>query len=290
MLPFRRPTGAAGQPAIRPAVPADEPRMLHLLDDAAWRHQHLDWISPLQFLGERPFFGAFDGENMVACFGCPPERPGVAWIRLFAATRQVGLSEAWSWLWEAAQPEARHCGIRKVAALSARSWMTRLLRQAGFTSQDEVVFLERKGPPPARHPLSFGRIRPATAADLSPIAELDWRAFPLPWQLSLRSLEAAMQQATLSTVVEVEGRIVAYQLTTFSPHSFHLSRLATQPELKGRGLSRALTTDAMGSVGDSPRQVWSVNTQSGNTAALGLYRSLGFQETGLRYPVYALDL
>ena len=264
--------------------------MLHLLDDAAWRHQHLDWISPLQFLGESPFLAAFDGEDIVACLGCPPERPGVAWIRLFAANRQVGLSEAWSLLWQAAQREARRCGIRQVAALSARSWMTRILRQAGFTTQDDVVFLERKGPPPARHTLPFGRIRPATAADLSPIAELDWQAFALPWQLSLRSLEAAMQQATLSTVVEVEGRVVAYQLTTVSPHSFHLSRLATLPELKGRGLSRALTTDAMGSVDDSPRQVWSVNTQAGNTAALGLYKSLGFQVTGLRYPVYALDL
>ncbi len=283
-------SGPAARPSVRPTRREDRGALERLIDSARWRHLHLDWLDPLALLNESPFMLLAAGRQPVACLGCPPDLPRRAWIRVFAASGAVDLSEAWDLLWEATLPAARTCDLVALDVLQTGAWMIPLLRQARFETSDQVVFLERSGPPPLASLPNVGTIRRVSLRDLAQLVALDEQAFPDAWRVSLRSAEAACRTAAYASVLVHDGRLLGYQITSISPYSAHLSRLAVAPDSVRRGLGAALTLDAMHVIWPQRPLRWTVNTQAGNSAALQLYRRLGFQETGLRYPIHTRRL
>jgi len=133
-------------------------------------------------------------------------------------------------------------------------------------------------------------IRGMLQYDLPAVAAVDAAAFEPLWQNSLPSLERAYPQAVLATVVEADGRVLGYQLSTRNPLGAHLARLAVLPGLQGRGLGRALVADLIQQAEWHGMFHLSVNTQSDNSASLRLYKRIGFRETGERYPVYQIPV
>ena len=126
--------------------------------------------------------------------------------------------------------------------------------------------------------------------DLPAVAEVDAAAFDPLWQNSLPSLERAYPQAVLATVIEANGQVLGYQLSTRNPLGAHLARLAVRPELQGFGLGRALIADLIQQADRHAMYRLTVNTQSDNAASLALYKKTGFRETGERFPVYQLQI
>jgi ribosomal protein S18 acetylase RimI-like enzyme len=129
-------------------------------------------------------------------------------------------------------------------------------------------------------------IRTMFQYDLPAVAGLDMAAFDPLWQNSLQSLELAYPQAALATVVEAEGRLLGYQISTRNPLGAHLARLAVLPAFQGRGVGRALVSDLVQKAERLGMYRLTVNTQSDNAASLALYKKIGFRETGERYTVY----
>ena len=73
--------------------------------------------------------------------------------------------------------------------------------------------------------------------------------------------------------------MVGYAITGRGAGQGFLQRLATDPDLYGRGVGSALVVDALQwSARRRARRVL-VNTQRENTRALDLYRRLGFEPT-----------
>jgi ribosomal protein S18 acetylase RimI-like enzyme len=70
-------------------------------------------------------------------------------------------------------------------------------------------------------------------------------------------------------------------------HHSYLQRLAVDPALHGRGIGSALTMDALRWARRHRCDSMLVNTHVENSAALGLYRSLGFEE--LAYGLAVLE-
>jgi ribosomal-protein-alanine N-acetyltransferase len=115
---------------------------------------------------------------------------------------------------------------------------------------------------------------------------VDAAAFEPLWHNSLKALSKAFEQASYASVVEVESRVIAYQLSTGGAFGAHLARLAVMPEEQGHGVGRALVEELILHMQKSGGSRVTVNTQSNNAASLALYSRLGFRRTGEQYPVY----
>jgi [ribosomal protein S18]-alanine N-acetyltransferase len=132
-------------------------------------------------------------------------------------------------------------------------------------------------------------IRPMNFDDLSFVEEIDTSSFGSVWQNSQVSLELAFRQAAVATVVEREGQLVAYQISTPTPMGGHLARLAVHPGFQGLGIGYALVRDMLSQFERRGAQCVSVNTQQDNYVSLSLYEKAGFRRTGEEYPVFQCD-
>jgi [ribosomal protein S18]-alanine N-acetyltransferase len=276
---------------LRPAVLTDQRQVANLMQTSQQIHRHLDWRYPLDWLGASPFYVLETQGQLSAALACPPDPPQIAWVRLFVNSGKVDLEAAWGMLWEAARRELARTGNFLTAAIALQDWYAALLAASGFTSHQSIVMLAREDQIPAGTSLpSNASIRKMMQFDLPKVAEVDACAFALLWQNSLASMELAYLQSALATVVELNGQIVGYQLSTRNPFGTHLARLAVLPELQGKGLGRALVADLIQETGQHGLSRLTVNTQSDNAASLALYKNIGFRETGERFPVYQLQV
>jgi len=275
---------------VRPAELKDHQRLSNLIFFETRSHRHLDWRSPLEWLGDRYFWAMEEGSQLTAALACPEETDGLAWVRLFVHTGYWSPENAWSLLWDAARHEIAHQGGATVAAIAQHSWFGRLLEMSGFENRQDIVMLEWQYQPWASREAQGIRIRKMEEADLPRVTEVDRESFGLLWHNSLETLRRAFSQSLLATVAVDEKGIVGYQLTTGTGARAHLARLAVDPELQGRGVGTALLGNLFGQLVRSGYLKLSVNTQSDNQTSLGLYKRMGFIRTGESYPVYTFDV
>jgi ribosomal protein S18 acetylase RimI-like enzyme len=287
---FKSMTSSANN-RMRSAVLTDRQQIASLLHVSPYIHRHLDWRHPLDWLGSPPFLVLENRGQVISALACPPDPPQIAWVRLFATSGMISLEESWQTLWDAARLELAGKGRFMAAAIVLQEWYKSLLLASGFSSRQSIVMLECEGQVPVEGSLMAGlSIRTMLPYDLPAVAEVDASAFDLLWQNSLPSLEQAYPQAALATVVEADGQLLGYQLSTRNPYGIHLARLAVRPEMQGRGVGRALIADLIRQAEQRGFYHLTVNTQSDNAASLALYKKTGFYETGERFPVYQLEI
>ncbi len=273
--------------SVRTANEADRHQLANLFHFETHVHRHLDWRAPLDWIGHQPYLVAERNNRIIAALICPPDPPGVAWIRLFAASSQYNVSDAWEALWPAAQAELSGNPDIGFGAIPLQQWFRTLLENSGFYhSGDVVLMLWQHGSPLPKPNEALPSIRPMNFDDLPSIASVDAAAFEPIWQNSLESLELAFRQAAVATVVEDGEDIVAYQISTASPMGGHLARLAVHPRMQGRGIGYALVYDMLDQFERRGALRVSVNTQENNRTSLYVYEKAGFRRTGENYPVY----
>ena len=279
---------------VRPANLEDHQKLSSLIYFETHLHRHLDWRSPLEWLGD-PFFWALDdGRQISAALACPKEVEDIAWVRLFVFAGSWSAGNAWNALWPSAVEDIGYAGGARVAVIAMQNWFQRILMDGGFKSHQRIVMLEWHGS--ASPPWSPGsateeiRIRQMNEADLAAIQSVDAASFDPLWQNSLETLRRAFSQSLLAVVAETRAGIVGYQISTGSGQRAHLARLAVHPAWQGRGVGRALLKDLFSKLVNNGIYKLSVNTQSDNVASLGLYQQLGFVRTGEQYPVYVFDV
>jgi len=279
--------------SLRPAIEEDRSRLANLLHFETHVHRHLDWRRPLDWLGSAPFFVTESAGRLSAALACPPDPPGVAWVRLFAAITRLDTAEAWSALWPAALDQLSELKAQQAAAIPLQDWFRNLLAKSDFEYTHNVVVLEWKtkaGMQTNGHSNDLPTIRLMTEKDLAGVHQVDTAAFAPLWQNSLNALTLAFKQAGLATLVEEKGNVIAYQISTQSSQGLHLARLATHPNAQGRGWALNLVKDLQSKLLNRGAFLLSVNTQDNNIPSLNLYKKLGFILTGEKFPVYQQQL
>lgn len=275
---------------VRPAEPSDRQQLSNLIFFESRLHRHLDWRSPLEWLGD-PFYWALDeGGHITAALACPTEAARIAWVRLFVSTGRWSGENAWSLLWSAARQEIARAGGAKVAAIAIQPWFQDILAASGFENRQQIVLLEWRYTPTAAYQVNEVRIRRMTEADLPAVEKTDSASFDPLWQNPLETLRRAFGQSLYTTVAENEVGIIGYQLSTGSGQRAHLARLAVHPAAQGKGAGRALLSDLFRYLTYAGVTRLSVNTQSDNQVSLSLYQRMGFVRTGEQYPVYTFDV
>jgi ribosomal protein S18 acetylase RimI-like enzyme len=278
---------------VRPADLSDHQQLSNLIFFESRLHRHLDWRSPLEWLGA-PFYWALDeGGQITAALACPTEAARIAWIRLFVHTGRWSAENAWNLLWSTARLEIAQAGGAKVAAIAIQPWFQDILAGSGFENRQQIVLLEWHGfgSQPATGPVERGiRIRRMTEADIPNVEKTDAASFDPLWHNPLDTLHRALGQALYATVAESESGIIGYQLSTGGGQRAHLARLAVHPAMQGKGAGRALLSDLFRYLTYAGIPRLSVNTQSDNNVSLSLYQRMGFVRTGEQYPVYTFDV
>jgi ribosomal-protein-alanine N-acetyltransferase len=280
-----------GELHIRQAQPGDLPVLSSYLNFQPRIHRHLDWKSPLDWLGAQPYLLAYHDSRLEAVLACPPDPPHVAWVRLFACAPDIPIANAWiPLLDEAVSMLSGSTGI-SLEALALHQWFEGLLIKSGFEIRQRIVVLEWEGqlpPPQALPPDLF--IRPMQKEDLPEVAEVDAGAFESIWQNSLGALQLAFAQSSHCTVAVWDGRVIGYQISTSFPFSGHLARLAVRPEYQRMRIAYGLVHDLLARF--KQQGIWrtTVNTQDTNLASISLYEKTGFRRTGEEFAVYEIPL
>jgi ribosomal protein S18 acetylase RimI-like enzyme len=268
-------------------VRADYGSIANLIHFQAHLHRHLDWVNPLDWIGSSPYLVVEIEGRVTAALGCPPDPPQVAWVRLFVCSDAIPLQMAWDVLWKAARNDLTSRGHIMAAAILLQDWFQDLLQTSGFQIHQQIVMLTRESRElPETTAMQGIKIRSLMHYDLPAVAETDAAAFDLLWQNSLTTLNHAYPQAAWATVAESDQGILGYQMSTRNPLGGHLARLAVRHEARSRGVGYALVADLIHKMAGQGLHHLTVNTQSDNQASLSLYRKVGFNETGDRYPVF----
>ena len=275
---------------VRTADLNDHQQLSNLIFFETRLHRHLDWRSPLEWLGA-PFYWALEEHgHITAALACPTEVDAVAWVRLFVYTGGWSPQDAWALLWAAAREAIIQAGGATVAAIAMQPWFGKVLAASGFENRQQIVMLEWQSQPWASIEAEGFQIRRMTHADLAQVTKADNASFDPLWHNSFETLQRAFSQAFFATVAESSAGIIGYQLTSGHGQRAHLARLAVHPSMQGQGVGRALLSDLFGSLISTGTTRLSVNTQSDNHISLRLYTTMGFQRTGEEYPVYTVTV
>ena len=276
---------------VRPATPGDHDQISHLLNNGSFVHRHLDWRTPLEWIGFQPYLVIEQNGQIRSVLACPPDPPLIGWVRVFATDGVFSAEHAWNILWENVLRVAETKLDSKVAVIVLQDWLQEILVKSGFACHQEIVMLTWRGKkiPVVNLPGEF-RIREMVEDDLARVAELDTIAFDPLWQNTSSALLKAFRQAALATTVEANGVIAGYQISTKNLLGGHLARLAVHPAMQGKGLGFSLVADMIQKLNRIGVINITVNTQSDNLTSLSLYKRIGFRETGDRYPVFTYEV
>jgi ribosomal protein S18 acetylase RimI-like enzyme len=194
-------------------------------------------------------------------------------------------------LWESLLPELRTLGVRTVALLMIRNWISSYVSPLGFHFVEEIITFRRPQLEisPDTPPAGLA-IRLTQPEDLAAILDMDNRAFVPPWQMEREELRQAERISAACTVAELDGKLVGYQLSTLYFDGSHLARLAVVPEAQGIGVARTLLIDLLRRFARRGVYSMTVNTQSSNTRSQRLYTGFGFERTGYDLPVWMVEI
>jgi ribosomal-protein-alanine N-acetyltransferase len=218
-----------------------------------------------------------------------PDRLGVAWLHLFAASAPPGYRMAWIPLWNHAKHVLAETHLSSVWAMTAHTWLIELLLENGFSGCGRVIAFSRQ----AYHPLPENAdefsITPMLEADLPSVEELDHLAFIPPWQMDTDALRETLDRSLLAVVHRTGNRVTGYLMAGAAPQGMHITRVAVHPEHQRQGIGRALLVRLLRFGRRRGALRITVNTQSDNPRSQQLYRSLGFSEMGESVPVFRYD-
>jgi ribosomal protein S18 acetylase RimI-like enzyme len=206
---------------VRLMTAADLPLALRLQQQAGWNQTEADWLRLLELQPDGCFVAELDGRpagTTIACIFGP-----VAWIAMVLVDtplRRRGVAtnllvHALEFLDERGLPTVR---------LDATPLGQPLYEKLGFTVQ--FTLSRYTGPAPAVEPTSS--VRPATAADMDRVAELDRDVTGTPRRPLLKRL--FREQPDDFCVVEDEGRLLGYAVARPGKIAVQIGPCVSVPE------------------------------------------------------------
>lgn len=130
------------------------------------------------------------------------------------------------------------------------------------------------------------KARPASSADLEAVLAIQRSRPALPrWNRDHFEAELASPRS-LVTVVEDEGRVLAFCVCLLVPPEAQLLMIAVIPERAGAGVGGFLLKAVLEDLRLRFFRTITLEVSGANLPALGLYRSFGFVEVGRRSGYY----
>ena len=126
-------------------------------------------------------------------------------------------------------------------------------------------------------------LRRMKAGDLPSVMEIDALSLPRPWSAAIWRGELGSPYG-LYLVIEDKGEVSGHIGVRHILGELHITTIAVRPEYRRRGQARALIGAALAAYPKASHVHLEVRPT--NAAAIALYESLGFRETGRRPRYY----
>ena len=134
-------------------------------------------------------------------------------------------------------------------------------------------------------------LRRMTLDDLDAVMVIEDVAFKTPWSRELFRRELGHEWSTILIAEELAadggGRVRGFVIYWVVHDEVHVLNIATDPGCRRRGVARELLCDVMSRGVKGGARLATLEVRRTNDAALGLYRTLGFRQVGVRQKYYA---
>lgn len=129
-------------------------------------------------------------------------------------------------------------------------------------------------------------IAPATPADIDAVTQLESVAFADPW--TRQAFEAALKErhARFRVARSPDGSVVGYLIAWFVFDEAEIANVAVVPTARRRGIARALLEAILAEARTSHVARVFLEVRESNSAARGLYGSMGFMPIARRPRYY----
>jgi [ribosomal protein S18]-alanine N-acetyltransferase len=128
-------------------------------------------------------------------------------------------------------------------------------------------------------------VRRARSADLEGILAVE-RTNPVPWSRQLFAKE--LDRSEGATLVAVEAEIITgFIAVAGQGDAWHVLNLTVHPSHRRRGLGGTLVDAAVSILHGRPYDRYTLEVRVSNDAAIRLYRSRGFGDSGVRPRYYS---
>ena len=128
------------------------------------------------------------------------------------------------------------------------------------------------------------QLRAMRPADLKSVAEVERSCYRFPWTIGI--VRDCLLAGYHSQVLELDGIISGYSIMSVAGAEAHLLNLCVHPSCQRLGYGRRLLNAAILRAGELPVEQVFLEVRPSSDAAIGLYRSAGFQLIGTRPSYY----
>jgi len=128
------------------------------------------------------------------------------------------------------------------------------------------------------------KLREWQTADIAPMAEIEQQAYPYPWSAGI--LRDCLEAGHWGWVASSRGEIAAYAVVQAVLDEAHLLNVCVAPGWQGLGVGRGMLQSVMQQCLERDMTRMLLEVRASNISAIGLYRSLGFQQDGVRKGYY----
>lgn len=124
----------------------------------------------------------------------------------------------------------------------------------------------------------------AERTDAETLAAID-AGSPTPWPIAAFVAELSREPPSLFTL-RMDGEAVAFSVIRVQPPEMDIVNMAVAPGKRRQGFGRTLMNAVLEYAAAQAVEAVFLEVRAGHSAALGLYRSVGFQETQRRHAFY----
>jgi len=126
-----------------------------------------------------------------------------------------------------------------------------------------------------------------TAADLDAVMEIEAQAYPFPWTLGI--FRDCLHVGYCCWVYSQGEDILAYGVMSIAAGESHLLNLCVRADARRTGLGTTMLRHLVNLARKHGADVALLEVRPSNVAAVDLYRSVGFNEVGIRKNYYPAD-
>ncbi len=131
------------------------------------------------------------------------------------------------------------------------------------------------------------KIRKAIPEDVPVLARIEEASFDSPWSANEIAKDVASEDDSIYVaVIESDGENAGYGEMRMVAGEAQIYNVVIDPACRGRGLGEELMRHLADKAEELGCSLITLEVRSGNEAATGLYRKIGFREVGRRKAYY----
>jgi ribosomal-protein-alanine N-acetyltransferase len=134
---------------------------------------------------------------------------------------------------------------------------------------------------------SRAEIRLMQPSDLKAVAAVERAAYAYPWSLGI--FRDCLLAGYYCLVLDVGGTVTGYGIMSVAAGEAHLLNLCVHPSAHHHGYGRQLLNALLSKAGDADAERVFLEVRPSNKIALQLYKSVGFEQIGIRPAYYQAD-